>query len=200
MKKSSKGRVAGALCVWAAATCSAGGWGMMGAYWNTADASSGVGVGGKLSMEMVAGMQLELRATHFSDIASDRGGFRIGLEAIPVELGLAYHHPVMERLSAYGGIGIGIHSFSADVDSPAGPPIRGDTGNEIGYYLAGGAEWTLLDSGDLYGSTKAILFGELMYRVVEADNLVPVHGPEGVQFKSASLNGVGLNIGLMLRW
>jgi len=200
MKKSIKGWAAATLLSMAAATCSAGGWGLMGAYWNTADASSGVGVGGKLSMEMVPGIQLEVRATHFRDLASDSGGFNIDLEAIPLELGLVYHHPVQERLSVYGGGGIGSYYFSADVDSAEGSPIRGDTGNEIGYYLAGGAEWTLLDSGDLYGATRAIVFGELMYRVVEADNLQPVHGEQGVRFRGASLNGVGLNIGLMLRW
>ncbi len=200
MRNISRIMAVGVLCYMVAISCAAGGWGLMGAYWNTADGSDSIGAGGRLSVEMIRGIQLELRVSHFSDIASDKAGYSIDLEATPLELSMVYFHPLADRLSVYGGAGIGKYYFSADVRGPETVPARGKTGNQYGTNLVMGAEWTLLDSGALYGATQAIVFGELMYRIVNARNLIPEPAPEGTRFGRADLNGVGVNIGLMMRW
>lgn len=200
MRKNNGILAVGVIYCMVAISCSASGWGLMGAYWNTADGSDSIGAGGRLSVEMIRGIQLELRVTHFSDIASDKAGYSIDLEATPLELSMVYFHPLMDRLSVYGGAGIGKYYFSADVRGPEVVTTRGETGNQTGSHLVLGTEWTLLDSGALYGATQAIIFGELMYRIVNARNLLPEPAPEGTRFGRADLNGVGVNIGLMMRW
>lgn len=146
-------------------------WGLYASYWDTSDADSAGGAGIKVLAEMVPGVQLELRGTYFEDLERDG----LDVEVLPVEAGLALEVPLADDVGLLAGGGLGYYLMDGD----------GDPDNEIGFYLASGLEWTI--------RSNAALFGELMYRVVSADDV----GPDG---EDADLDGLGINVGLLIKW
>lgn len=147
-------------------------WGLYGAYWNTADADDAFGAGLKVSVEMIEGIQLELRGTYVETLtAAD-----LDLDVFPLEAGLAVTHAASERVDLYGGGGLGYYFMGGD----------GNPDDEVGFYFTTGAEMVVSDSGASYGKTESVLFTELMYRFVDAHD--------------ASLDGLGVNAGLLIRW
>ncbi|MBN1269181.1 MAG: outer membrane beta-barrel protein [Kiritimatiellae bacterium] len=174
-------------------------WGIYAAYWDTKDADDGFGAGGKASIEMIPGIQLELRAAYFNDLAKDSGDIDADLEVVPLEAGLALTGPIGERLEVYGGGGIGYYLMDGEVDLPDGAGVEADPGDEVGFYLAAGAEFTVRESGASDGKTEAVLFGEIIYRSVEVDDL-DVESGATIELNDAKLDGLGFNVGLMVKW
>lgn len=146
-------------------------WGLYASYWDTGDAGSVAGAGAKVSVEMVRGVQLELRGTYIEDLDIDGAD----LEVLPIEAGLALVVPVATQVDLLAGGGLGYFMMDGDADPD----------NEVGFYLTAGLEWNL--------QPNAALFGEAMYRVVSADDV----GPEG---QDADLDGLGVNAGLLIKW
>lgn len=146
-------------------------WGIHASYWDTDEADSAAGGGVKISFEMVPAVQMELRGTYFEDFNAEG----VDVEVLPLEAGLALVLPVGDQTEWLAGGGL---SYLL-VDSDADPD------DDVGFYLTTGLEWLI--------QPQASLFGEVMYRVADADDV----GPNG---EDADLNGIGINAGLLIRW
>ena len=173
-------------------------WGVMASYWNTADADDGFGPGLKFSFGIAEGVQLELRGSYFDDLAKGEGDINVDLEVVPLEAGFALQRPVGTHTEFYGGGCIGYYRMDGSVSSPPGVAVNVNPENEFGYYLTTGVDFITNSSTASYGKTAAVLFAELMYRAVNA-NSVTVDG-ETLRVKDASLDGIGVNAGIMVRW
>lgn len=147
------------------------GWGIYGSYWDTDEADSAGGAGVKVSIEMVPGVQMELRGTYFEDLDADGAG----LEVLPLEAGLALVLPTANQVDFLAGGGLGYYLMDGD----------GSPDNEVGFYLTAGLEWNL--------QPMASLFTEAMYRVVSANDA-------GYDGQDADLDGLGVNAGLLIKW
>lgn len=152
-------------------------WGLYGSYWSPSDGSGSFGPGAKVSIEMIPGVLLDLRVSHYDNVA-DNGP---ELEVLPIEAGLSMTAPLADRLSVYGGAGVGYYLLDSDAQ----------VDDEFGFYAAGGVEFAVIDTRADYGATRGTLFAEVFYRNAEA-------GFEGGG--DMSLDGVGINAGLMIRW
>jgi hypothetical protein len=173
--------------------CASNAWGLYGAYWNASDADDTFGAGLKASIEMIEGVQFQLRGSYFDDLVDGDGARDVDLEVIPVEAGLALTYPVSDSVEWYGGGGLGYYFM--DADSGRGPGV--DPDDEIGFYFDLGVEWALRKSGASYGETAAKVFAELMYRFVDADNVKPTGGGGA---DDVELDGIGVNLGLLVSW
>ena len=89
--------------------------------------------------------------------------------------------------------------LDGDVDLPTGTRIDAGPDDEIGGYVTAGLKLPVWKSGASFGETQAVLFGEIMYRFVDAEDTHVESGPE-VTLSDADLNGVGFNAGLLVRW
>lgn len=156
------------------------GWGLFGSYWMPQDGDSEFGPGMRVAIEIIPGMQLDLRASYFNNVMEKNKG--PDLTVVPLEAGLGMIAPVVERLRVYGGLGAGYYLM----DSAA------DVNNKLGYFANGGVEFIMMENRAVYGGTRASLFAEGMYRAVTAKDA----GPDG----DVELNGPVLNAGLMVRW
>ncbi len=157
------------------------GWGLFGSYWNPSDGDSAFGPGVRLAVEMIPGVQLDMRVSYFNDVMKESEG--PSLKVIPLEAGLNLIAPAADRLNVYGGIGIGYYLMDSDAD----------VDNEVGFFLNGGVEFVMIENEAFYGGTRASLFAEAMYRSVSADKA----GNDG---KDMDLDGLVLSGGLMVRW
>jgi hypothetical protein len=176
------------------------GWGVMGSYWNAGDWGDTVGVGGKISFELFPNASLDLRSVWYDDLEPDlEGGADASVEMVPVELGFAIGRPV-GPVTIYGGAGIGYYFLDGDVQGPGGESQDADFDNELGYYLTLGGEFTLSEDKEkvFLGSTRITLFAELFYRSLSVDS-VDVSGG-GEYDVGEDLAGLGVNVGLMVRW
>ena len=174
-------------------------WGVGAAYWDTADADDAVGATTKFSFEMVPGAQLDLRASYFNDLAKDVDDIDADLKVIPLEAGLALAYPLGNTVDLTAGGGIGYYLMDGSVSAPDRTVQPADPENEVGFYFAAGLEWSLRKSGASYGETEAGLFAEIMYRSVSADN-IKVESGETIRLSDADLDGVGVNLGVMIKW
>ena len=174
-------------------------WGVGAAYWDTSDAADAVGAMTKFSFEMVPGAQLDLRASYFSDLAEDVEGTDADLEVVPLELGLALAYPLGNVVDLTAGGGIGYYLMDGSVTAENRTVQQADPENEVGFYGVLGLEWSLRKSGASFGETEAGLFFEVLYRSVSADN-IQVESGETLRLSDADLDGVGLNLGVMIKW
>ena len=174
-------------------------WGVHAAYWDTSDADSSYGAGTKFSFEMVPGARLDLRASYFNDLADDVDGIDTDLEVLPLELGLALVYPAARSIDLTAGGGIGYYFMDGKINLPDNTSAGADPGDEVGFYLAAGLEWSLRKSGASYGETEAGLFLEALYRSVSADDM-KVDSVEPLRLGDADLDGLGVNLGIMVRW
>lgn len=157
------------------------GWGLFGSYWSPSDGDSAFGPGVRLAIEMIPGMQLDLRGSYFGDVMEDGKG--PDLKVIPLEAGLNLIAPVVDRVSVFGGLGVGYYLMDSDAD----------VDNEVGFFVNGGLEFVMIENEAAYGGTRASLFAEAMYRSVSADGA----GNGGAD---VDLDGLVFNGGLMVRW
>ena len=105
------------------------------------------------------------------------------LEVIPLEVGLNLIGSVVDKLNAYGGVGVGYYLMDSDAD----------VDDEIGFFVNGGLSYDVFKNEAAYGGTRASLFAEAMYRFVSADDAD--YGGNDVD-----LDGLVINAGLMVRW
>lgn len=157
------------------------GWGLFGTYWKASDAGSDAGAGGRISIEMVPEVQLELRASYYGDMG-DEGAGDAKIEVVPLEAGLMLRQHYKGKLGFIGGGGVGY--YQADL-TRRGPLRATSSENEIGFWLALGAEYKI--------KKNASLFAEAKYTFVSIDQ-------GGVGLPDADLDGPGANVGLLIRW
>jgi len=168
------------VAVWVAATAAAGaqgirmdanapghiyhGWGIYGAYWDASEAGSTGGAGLRISVEMVPGVNLELRGTAFGRVSVGDERFRV----TPYDGGLSLLVPVSERANFVAGGGL----TYADV-SGAGAD------SETGFYGSLGMDMSL--------RPQARLFADLIYRFLEVDTSTRTVDLDGIGVQAGVL-------------
>ena len=174
------------------------GWGLHWSYWNPADGKAAYGPGAKLSLEIMANAQLDMRAGYFNKIEMRKQGLEADLEVIPLELGLSYAQTVHPMLDVFGGVGFGYYLMDGKMYDAQGQRFDVKPGDQIGYFANVGVEVALALEAASYGANRVALMFELLFRVVEANDLDLPTNTE--RFRSPSLGGPALNVGLMVRW
>ncbi len=122
------------------------GWGIFGAYWNTSDGGSTGGAGGRLSIEMVSGVNLELRGTAFGRVTAGEERVRV----TPWDVGLSLILPVSDLANVTAGGGLTFASVS-------GAGARSETG----FYGSLGVDVAI--------RPQARLFADAIYRFLDVD-------------------------------
>jgi len=185
------------LLIAAVTTCTSmadNGWGIFGSYFSPDDGGDAAGIGGQLSIEMTETVLFDLRGTWYDDVGSGN----IELELIPLEGGLTILFPASDSTDTYAGLGIGYYTVEGEVATPGSPKISFSPDDEIGFYGVVGVEATINSDMASYNATRSTFFAEVLYRVVEIDEVRI--GSVDVATKDFSLDGVSVNAGLMIRW
>ena len=179
------------------------GWGVYASYWDTKDAGDGPGLGIKFSVEGAPYFLVDFKYTYYDDLGESDPGAGItsyNLNVQPVELGMSFVGQPSERMDVFAGGGIGYYMMSADVRTASTPGIKYSVNPDdaIGFYLNGGLELVLAQDIEGWEAKRATLFLEALYRYVSIDEV----GGDGLSFPvlDGDLNGLGLNVGFMLRW
>jgi len=176
------------------------GWGFYGSYWDAGDLADTYGAGGDISMEMIPNVRLDVRCTVFSNVNLENAAGKSSLDITPLDAMLLVVIPAGERWNVYGGGGISYYFVSADfTPNPGVANVAVDSDDEIGGLALVGAEFNVVNNKRLAGSTRTTLFTEVTGRFLEANNAV-VTSATAPAADDASLNGVGANVGLMIRW
>ncbi len=161
--------LAGASVSWAYT-----GWGPFASYWDTKDGDSAVAPGVRLSFEAVEGVQMDISASFFSDLAKGDADLKV----TPLEAGLALCYPAGELFNLCIGGGIGYYFVDSDIHN---------VDSKIGGFVMGRVELKALNNKEVfYGKTDAALFVEPMYRFVDTGDV--------------DLSGPAVNAGLLIRW
>ena len=183
---------ASGLCATAA---SAGGIGAFGSYWDTKDADSGFGGGAKIRMDVLPVVSIELRGLYFPDLSGSEEGVDFDLRVIPAEAAVVAGMPLL-NINVYAGAGGGGYYMDGTYDSPSG---NGDIDFKIkpGWFVEAGLQVTIFPD--------VALFAEVVHRWVdfEVDSISADSGPDpAIDFGSetGSLDGIGGNAGLLLKW
>lgn len=169
------------VLVLGAAAASANSIGLYGSYWDTDDADDGFGGGAKIQVEVVPSIYIEARGGYFPEFGGDDD---VGsVDIIPIEVAALVKLPA-GMLALYGGVGGGYYMFEVDSD------IDIDVDDELGYFVLGGVEIPL--TGNL------AIFGEAKYTWLEAtvsasDDTITIE-------EDSSLDGLGGNAGILLKW
>ena len=180
------------------------GWGLLASYWDTKDANSGYGLGIKVSAEAVPGFMVDFRYTWFEDLgeaAPDLGVTHYTLEVMPVEIGVSVQSEPSGRLILFGGGGLGYYMMEGEIrtDNRSASRTSADPDDEIGFYLNGGFEFIVSQNADTIQATRATIFLEAMYRFVNVKDIA-VGDNFDLPVDNGNLDGLGVNLGFMLRW
>lgn len=180
------------------------GWGLIAAYWDTKDANDGYGLGLKVSTEVVPDFMVDFRFTWFEDLgksAPEIGVTHYKLEVQPIEIGVSIVKEPSDRLMLFGGGGLGYYMMKGEMrtDDRASQRISADPDDEIGFYLNAGFEFIVSRDVESIQATRATLFLEGMYRFVDVKDIA-IGDTLDLPVDNGNLNGLGVNLGFMLRW
>ncbi len=180
------------------------GWGLVASHWDTKDADAGYGLGIKFSAEVVPNFMMDFRYTWFEDLgkpAPDLGITHYTLEVMPIELGVSILSEPSNRIILFGGGGLGYYMMEGEMrtDNRSANRISADPDDEIGFYLNGGFEFVVSENTDSIQATRATLFLEAMYRSVNVKDIA-VGDTLDLPVDNGNLDGLGVNLGFMLRW
>lgn len=166
----------------------AGGIGVTYSTWDTDEASDDQGGGIKIEIDAGKFVDLEVRTAWLESLLFSGQGEQFKLEAVPIDIGLAYDFEAGGKVQPFVGGGLSYVLLNAKVESLA--PIEAD--DEAGYYVVAGLE------GDI--SERWALFAEVLYRDVSA--VIKSSGFLNRDFNdfAVDLGGVGGNVGLMFTW
>lgn len=180
-------------CGFAAGSAQAIGLSAMGTYWNTKDADSAYGYGGRIISTSDEAGYLELRVSRFDDISEQEEGNDVALEVIPLELGFTMNISQESGVSIYIGVGGGYYMLDSTLELADGTEVESDVDDEWGWYALTGLEIELTE--------RIVLFGEAIYRQVEGT--VKEDDPNFDNITddvSLDLSGVGANAGLIFKF
>jgi opacity protein-like surface antigen len=164
---------------------SANGLGVLGSYWDTADADSGWGIGAKYQLDAAPSICVELRGSYFPDFGDSDD--ESSLDIIPVEADAIYKLPIADRLTSYVGGGVGYYMFELDSDNDG---VKVDVDDEFGWFALAGVEFILTE--------QLALFAEGKYTWLDVTAKASGDGVDASE--DASLDGFGGNAGVMLRF
>ena len=179
------------------------GWGVLASYWDTADAGAGPGLGIKFSIEGAPGFLVDLRYTYYDDLGEsvpDAGITSYALNVQPIELGMSFVGAPSERMDVFGGGGVGYYLMEGEIRTQNTPGVTYSISpdDSIGFYLNAGLEFVLAAGVEGWEAKRATFFLEAMYRMVKIDEVSA--GGLSYPVLEGDLNGLGANLGFMLRW
>ncbi len=196
------------LCAVIAVFCVAGAakadhrWGLVGSYWDTSDADAGEGLGLRFSYHTSpdSHTMFDMRLSQFNDLADGSGVSGVSdvkLEVTPIEVGASIHSAANGPLDIYAGLGLGLYLMEGDFISDLGAKVDISADDEIGYYGLLGMEFTVAGENQGLQTSRVSLFVEAMYRVVDIGRVSsgPITKPI-----DGSLDGVGVNFGILFHW
>lgn len=167
-------------------------FGLSGSYWNTDEASDGVGATADLKFDLGASnFAFDLRGGYFDDLTEDREGQRrdFDLSATPLEAGLVYNFNRDGRTNPYAGGGVGYYLLDTSA---------GNVDDETGWYATLGSEFT--------GTRNVGFFVEGLFRKMEATverdprQLEEIEDIELEEQVAIDLDGLGVNAGVVWRF
>jgi len=172
-------------------------WGPVVSYWDTAEESDGIGFGAFFSFGMSRAVNLDLRASWFSDLASNSD---LKLEVIPLEAGLSFVKHFSSASAFHVGGGLGYYLIDGSEDDRLLWDGDYDTDDEMGLYAVAGFEFTVADDFSEELLTQGItLFIEAGYRYVNISD-----SDTGLLDRPAladgALDGLTVNAGLRFLW
>ena len=139
----------------------AGGIGVMVGTWDTENAEDDQGGGVKLELGMGENIDLEFRASWFDGFVQANDGFVYRIEALPVDIGVAYNFLPGHKLNPYAGVG-GTYLFISPQEARGQEfNSRPRSQEEAGYYLEVGLE--------LQVSRNFSVFAEGLYRSIKGE-------------------------------
>jgi hypothetical protein len=172
-------------------------WGPVAAYWDTADAAEGTGIGLVFSFAVSPTLFLDARYTWFEDFGAT--GSDVTLEIEPIEVGLSVVKASDRAAFRIGG-GLGYYMMDGSISQTPGVTISYDPDDEIGGYVSVGLELNLVDDfNENIMAKRMTLFVEGMYRFVSVDE-VNVSRVGGNLRQEGTLDGAGGNVGIRFTW
>ncbi|HMP73635.1 MAG TPA: hypothetical protein PKE55_10270 [Kiritimatiellia bacterium] len=172
-----------ALLVSGSTVLASGGWGVYGAYWDTKDGGDGIGPGLRLSLPVVPEFHVEFRTAYIGNF--DRA--RNDLEVIPLEVSGLFRFDLTDSLVGHAGLGVGYYLMSGGWTwQDAANKASAD--NDVGLFGLLGLEYAWNQDLGLFIEGKYISLDAKKGRTV------------GNEIRTLDLDGLGLNIGFMLRW
>lgn len=172
-----------------AAPSSAGGIGVLGAWWDTDDVDEEAGMGLELDIPMSPRVDLQLRGSYYDQLEAEMNGRPVTVRAAPLDLGLAWHFLApSSRVRPRVEGGVTYYSLASDIDDVG--VESGRIEDELGYY--GGAGLDVRLTGDW------AVYGDALYRSGKAE--IEGEGLRGFSVRALDLAGVSLHLGVKLIW
>lgn len=167
----------------------AGGIGPMLAHWDTQDADDDQGAGVRVTVDLGADWNLEMRASWLDSFYQIGDGILFRLEAFPIDLGLSYGFDTASGVEPYLGAGITYLDINAEtVPADIGRRIEVNTPEEVGIYFMAGLDYPVMND-------RLSLFAEAIYRGIKAR----ANSTEIRDFDT-DMAGLGANFGLVMNF
>ena len=165
-----------AAVLFVSAPARAGSFGVYGSYWDSDQADSSLGGGGKVGFTFVKFLELEFHGTYYPSFTTDASGLAVDVKAKPVDGGLRVNLLPSAPVNPYVGAGVTYYFLSTDqgaIDSKTG--IYGQAGLDVGS-----------------GNTR--FFVEALWRKMDT------HISLASFDRDAKFDGVAANAGVAWRW
>src|SRR6059036_669623 len=154
----------------------AGSLGVYGSYWNSDQADSSSGGGGRIGFAFAKFLELDFHGTYYPSFTTDVNGQSVDVKAKPVDGGLRVNLLPSSPFNPYVGAGVTYYFLSTDqgaIDSKTG--IYGQAGLDVGS-----------------GNTR--FFVEALWRKMDT------HISLASFDRDAKFDGVAANAGVAWRW
>jgi hypothetical protein len=154
----------------------AGSFGFYGSYWDSDQADSSAGGGGRIGFNFVKFLELEFHGTYYSSFSTDVGGQSVDVKAKPVDGGLRVNFLPSAPINPY--VGAGVTRYFLDTD-------QGAIDDKNGIYGEAGLD---------LGSGNARFFLEAMWRKMDATISLASFD------RDTQFDGIAANAGFLWRW
>jgi len=154
----------------------AGSFGVYGSYWNSDQADSSWGGGGKVGFTFVKFLELEFHGTYYPSFTTDVAGQAVDVKAKPLDGGLRVNLLPSGPINPFVGAGVSYYFLSTD---------QGSVDNKTGIYGQAGLD---------LGSGHSRFFVEALWRKMDT------HISLSSFRRHATLDGFAANAGVVWRW
>ncbi len=168
--------IALAAVMLASAPARAGSLGVYGSYWDSDQADSSAGVGGRIGFKLVKFLEIDFHGTYYPSFTTDVGGQSVDVKAKPLDGGLRVNLLPGGPINPY--VGAGVTRYLLDTD-------RGDIDDQTGIYGQAGLE---------LGGSGRRFFVEALWR--KMDSTISLASFD----RNAQFDGIAANAGFVWRW
>ncbi len=154
----------------------AGSFGFYGSYWDSDQADSSAGGGGRIGFNFVKFLELEFHGTYYPSFTTDIGGQAVDVKAKPVDGGLRVNFLPSSPINPY--VGAGVTRYFLDTD-------QGGIEDKNGIYGEAGLD---------LGSGNSRFFIEALWRKVDTQISLASFD------RNARFDGIAANAGVVWRW